>query len=137
MATKERILALLRGAEAGRIRFTVATTDGLITINRAVFATVASAIQTGKIKVTPQAVFAPGVGAEYHPGAVPGGPSGELLIPPLFGREQEGMAMHELTHAFFDLQVDQHHGHGGRGHMLRRGCSLLSDDRIDAGALEQ
>ena len=104
MATKERILALLRGTEAGRIRFTVATTDGLITINRAVFATVASAIQTGKIKVTPQAVFAPGVGAEYHPGAVPGGPSGELLIPPLFGREQEGMAMHELTHAFFDLK---------------------------------
>ena len=104
MATKERILALLRGTEAGRIRFTVATTDGLVTVNRAVFETVATAIQTGKIKVTPQAVFSPGVGAEYHTGAVPGGPSGELLIPPLFGREQEGMAMHELTHAFFDLK---------------------------------
>lgn len=51
MATKERILALLRGTEAGRIRFTVATTDGLVTINRAVFETVATAIQTGKIKV--------------------------------------------------------------------------------------
>ena len=104
MATKERIIAMLRGDEAGRIRFTVSATVGPITINRATFATIATAVQAGKIKITPQAVFRPGVGAEYHSGAVPGGPSGELLVPPIFGRVQEGLAMHECTHAFFDLQ---------------------------------
>jgi hypothetical protein len=104
MASREHILAMLRGEQAGRIRFTVHTTIGGITVNRATFATVANAIHAGKIKVTPQAVFAPGVGAEYHGWAVPGGPSGELLVPPIFGREQEGLALHECMHAFFDLQ---------------------------------
>ena len=105
MATKERILAMLRGEEAGRIRFSVHTTTGTITINRTTFTTVATAISAGKIKVTPQAVFAPGVGAEYHGWAIPGGSSGELLVPPIFGREQEGLTIHECIHAFFDLQI--------------------------------
>ncbi len=51
MAIKERVLGLLRGPEAIRIRFTVQTTSGPITINRATFATVASAIDAGKIGV--------------------------------------------------------------------------------------
>jgi hypothetical protein len=104
MAVKERVIHVLRGLEAGRIRFKVPTkTSGTITINRASFQTVASAIQAGKIKVTPRATFRQGVGAEYHSWAIPGAPSGELLVPPMFGREQEGLVMHECTHAFFDL----------------------------------
>jgi hypothetical protein len=102
-----------------------------------VFETVASAIQTGKIKVTPQAVFSPGVGAEYHSGAVPGCPSGELLVPPLFGREQEGMAMHELTHAFFDLQSINITATEEEAVMLRRRCPVPPNDGIDDAALEQ
>ncbi len=105
MATKERILALLRGEEAQRIRFAAHTTTGTITINRKTFAMIAAAISAGKIKITPQAVFVPGVGAEYHGWAVPGGSSGELLVPPIFGREQEGLTIHECIHAFFDLQI--------------------------------
>jgi hypothetical protein len=104
MAIKERVLGLLRGPEASRIRFTASTTSGPITINRETFATVARAIDAGKIKVTPKAAFKPGVGAEYNTDAVPGASSGELLVPPILGREQEGVAMHECTHAFFDLK---------------------------------
>jgi hypothetical protein len=104
MGAKERIMHVLRGQEAARIRFKAPTkTSGTITINRASFATVASAIQAGKIKVTPRTTFRQGVGAEYHGWASPGAPSGELLIPPIFGRQQEGEVIHECTHAFFDL----------------------------------
>ena len=37
-------------------------------------------------------------------GAIPGFSSGQLLVPPIVGRDQESSAMHECTHAFFDLQ---------------------------------
>lgn len=104
MAAKERVMQVLRGEQARRIRFTVPTkTAGAVTINRVSFETVAAAIQAGKIKVTPQPTFRAGVGAEYHGWAITGASSGELLIPPIFGREQEGLVAHECTHAFFDL----------------------------------
>ena len=106
MAAKERVVQVLRGHEAGRIRFKVPTkTGGIVTINRASFEMVASAIVAGKIKVTARTVFREGVGAEYHEGAVTGASSGELLVPPIFGREQEGLVAHECTHAFFDLTM--------------------------------
>jgi hypothetical protein len=117
MAAKQRIIAILRGQEAKRIRFTVATgTAGDITINPATFATVADAIEKLKIKVTVRTAFDPGVAAQYDPaavppiplpwglGAIPGFTSGELLVPPIIGRDQEEYAIHECTHAFFDLQ---------------------------------
>jgi hypothetical protein len=105
MTTKTRVISILRGAEAHRIRFTVPATIGTITINRASFESVAAAILAGKIKVTavPPSAFRPGVGAEYHTSAVVGGPSGELRVPPILGRQQEGLVLHECTHAFFDL----------------------------------
>jgi hypothetical protein len=117
MTAKQRIIAILRGQEAKRIRFTVATaTAGDIIINRTTFATVADAIEKLKIKVTVRPHFDPGVAAEYHTGAVPpiplpmglgaipGFTSGELLVPQIVGRDQEEYAIHECTHAFFDLQ---------------------------------
>jgi hypothetical protein len=102
--SKQRVLSLLRGAEASRIRFTVPMRSGAVTINKTAFAVVANAIEAGKIKVKTQAGFAPGVGAEYDSGAAPGAPTGVLIVPPLRGREQEGLLMHECTHAFFDLK---------------------------------
>jgi hypothetical protein len=119
MATtaKQRIIAILRGHEAKRIRFTAATTTaGDITINRTTFATVADAIENLKIKVTVRTHFDPGAAAHYDPdavppvplptglGTIPGFTSGELLVPPIVGRDQEEYAIHECTHAFFDLQ---------------------------------
>jgi len=104
MALKERVLGLLRGPEASRIRFTAPTTTGPITINRATFATVASAIDAGKIGVTP---FTPTklAGAKYFQPAGPGAPpSGQLHVPPILGRLDESAVMHESTHAFFDLK---------------------------------
>jgi hypothetical protein len=102
MAMKERVINLLLGPEALRIRFKVTTTSGPVTINRATFATVAKAIKDGKIGVTP---FTPdnSAGAKYDPDAAPGAPSGQLLVPPILGRFEEAAVMHESTHAFFDL----------------------------------
>lgn len=104
MATKDEIIRLLTGTVARRIRFKVSLSTGSITINKAAFGTVASAIGTGKIKVTTTTTFDPGVGAEYHTDGVPDATSGTLRIPPICGREQEGMVMHECMHAFFDLK---------------------------------
>ena len=103
MATKDTIVRLLTGTVARRIRFKVSLSTGSLTINKAAFATVASAIGTGKIKVTTTTTFDPDVGAEYSPTGVPGATSGDLRVPPICGREQEGLVMHECTHAFFDL----------------------------------
>jgi hypothetical protein len=102
VAMKERVLGLLRGPEALRIRFKVTTTSGPITINRATFATVAKAIDDGKVGVKP---FTPdkSAGARYDPDAAPGAPSGQLFIPPILGRFEEAAVLHESTHAFFDL----------------------------------
>ena len=111
-AAKQRVIALLRGPEAKRIRFTAATASaGDITINHTTFATVANAIEMHKIKVSVK-IFGEdeNADAEYDTdavpalGAVPGFSSGQLLVPPIVGRDQESSAMHECTHAFFDLQ---------------------------------
>jgi hypothetical protein len=112
-AAKQRVIALLRGQEAKRIRFTAATSSaGDITIDSTTFGTVASAIEAHKIQVS---VKVPGkddvVAAQYDTEAVPptlgtiaGFSSGQLIVPPIVGREQERSVMHECTHAFFDLQ---------------------------------
>ena len=112
-AAKQRVIALLRGEEAKRIRFAAATTSaGDITINPATFATVANAIEMHKIQVSPK-IFSKdeGAAARYDPSAVPaalgevkGFSSGQLIVPPIVGRDQERFVMHECTHAFFDLQ---------------------------------
>jgi hypothetical protein len=109
MAMKDRVLNLLRGHEASRIRFTVPASTGTVTIDRTTFSTVANAVVAGKVRVKPQTTFTPGVGAEYGTGAapasgaLPAASSGELRVPPILGRVQEGLVMHECTHAFFDL----------------------------------
>lgn len=103
MAMKERVRNLLLGPEASRIRFTAPTISGPVTINKATFTAVATAINAGKIGVTP---FTPtaSAGAKYVQPAGPGAPpSGQLLIPPILGRFEEAAVMHESTHAFFDL----------------------------------
>jgi hypothetical protein len=106
MAMRERVLALLRGHEAARIRFTVPSASVPVTINHLTFTTVANAIVAGKIGVSP---FAPTGGpgsalAEYHQPAAPAAPpTGSLMVPPILGRIDEAAVMHESTHAFFDL----------------------------------
>ena len=58
MAMKDRVLALLRGHEAARIRFTVPSASVPVTINHVTFTTVANAIVAGKIGVAPFAAVA-------------------------------------------------------------------------------
>jgi hypothetical protein len=111
-AAKQRVIAILRGEEAKRIRFTTATTSaGDITISPTTFATVANAIEGHKILVSVKVPSDDDPGAQYNSDAVPPGlgsvqgfSSGQLFVPPIVGREQERSVMHECTHAFFDLQ---------------------------------
>jgi hypothetical protein len=102
MTPKERVLQVLRGHEASRIRFRVPSVG--ITINRATFLTVAHAIEIGHIGVVPTTHFDHNVAAKYDSGAAPGAPSGQLFTSPILGREQEGLILHECTHGFFDLK---------------------------------
>jgi len=103
MAMKDRVLALLRGHEAARIRFTVPSASVPVMINHVAFATVANAIVAGKIGVTPFASTKRAL-AEYDQPAGPTAPSsGQLMVPPILGRVEEAAVMHESTHAFFDL----------------------------------
>jgi hypothetical protein len=103
MAMKDRVLALLRGHEAARIRFTVPSASVPVMINHVAFAMVANAIVAGKIGVTPFASTKRAL-AEYDQPAGPTAPSsGSLMVPPILGRVEEAAVMHESTHAFFDL----------------------------------
>ena len=103
MAMKDRVLALLRGHEAARIRFTVPSAGVPVTINHVTFTTVANAIVAGKIGVSPFASTTRAL-AEYHQPAAPTAPTtGQLMVPPILGRIEEAAVMHESTHAFFDL----------------------------------
>jgi hypothetical protein len=103
MTMKDRVLALLRGHEAARIRFTVPSASVPVTINHVTFTTVANAIVAGKIGVSPFASTTRAL-AEYHQPAGPTAPStGQLMVPPILGRIEEAAVMHESTHAFFDL----------------------------------
>jgi len=103
MSMRNRVLALLRGPEANRIRFKISSATVPVTINHLTFSTVANAIVAGKIGVTPFVATARAL-AEYHQPAGPTAPStGQLMVPPILGRIDEAAVMHESTHAFFDL----------------------------------
>jgi len=96
MSTREHIVRLLRGTEASRIRFRIPAAGGL-TINHRLFHRVADAIDHHHIHVKVSTTFAAGVGALYHPD------TNTIETPPLFGRPNEGLVLHECTHAAFDL----------------------------------
>ena len=129
-AAKQRVIALLRGQEAKRIRFTAATTSaGDITINHTTFATVANAIEMHKIKVSVK-IFGEDENrdAEYDTdavpalGAIPGFSSGQLLIPPIVGRDQESSVMHECHARLLRPPVDRYQSGRGRSNLLRSRC---------------
>lgn len=97
MATRQLILQALRGWEASRIRFTFAAGGNNITINRATFDRVARAIEGNVVHVTVSRTFPAGVGALYH------SDTNTIETPPVIGRADLGLVLHESTHAFFDL----------------------------------
>jgi hypothetical protein len=97
MTTRERVLATLRGAEANRIRFTFNSTGGAITINRAAFERVARAIERGNLHVRVVTTFRAGVGAQYR------SDTNVIETPPVIGRADQGLILHECTHAYYDL----------------------------------
>ena len=98
MTTRQRVLTLLRGPTAGRIRFTFPFFAGTVTISPVSFRHVANAIERGDMRLDVTNTFPPGVAGQY----ISGRPN-TLRIKPIIGREEEGLVLHECTHAVFDL----------------------------------
>ena len=91
-----RILQVLRSNEAGRIRFSFPAGGATLTVSHTTFLSVARAIERNVIAVTISTALPPGVGAQYvQPNAI--------VTPPVIGRVDEGLVLHECTHAAFDL----------------------------------
>lgn len=98
MTTRQRVLNLLRGPVTGRIRFTFPFFAGTVTISPVSFHRVATAIERGHMRLDVTNAFPPGVAGQY----ISGTPN-TLRIKPIFGRVEEGLVLHECTHAIFDL----------------------------------
>ena len=105
MATKERILALLRGAEAGRIRFH-GCDDRRTDHNqsRSVRDGRAAPFRRATYEVTPQAVFAPGVGAESPPRRCPWRPVRRVADTPAVRARTGGHGNARIDARFFRPQ---------------------------------
>jgi hypothetical protein len=109
MSTRERLLHILNGPEAHRIRFKFRSSFGTdITVNRRNFSTVASSIEHNRVHVQVSSVLPAGVGAQYFAAADPlNAPpvqhDNTILTPAVLGRELEGRALHECVHASYDL----------------------------------
>src|SRR5262252_7136450 len=98
MTTRQRVLTLLRGPTVGRIRFTFPFFAGTVTISPVSFRRVADAIESGRMRLDVTNTFPVGVAGQY----ISGTPN-TLRIKPIIGREEEGLVLHECTHAVFDL----------------------------------
>lgn len=97
ITTKARILQILTGHEAARIRFTFPAGGVNHTITAHVFHRVARAIRHGHIHVTVTTTLPVGVGAQYHTD------TDTIEAPRVIGRPDEGLILHECTHAFYDI----------------------------------
>ena len=98
MTGRERILHLLRGPVAARIRFTFPGAGGTVTISPVSFRHVANHIESGHISIVFTNALPAGVGGQY----ISGTPN-QLMVQPIIGRVEEGLILHECTHAVFDV----------------------------------
>jgi hypothetical protein len=98
MTTRDQVLNLLRGTVVNRIRFKFPFWAGTVTIAPASFHYVARAIESGRVRLQVTTTFPPGVGGSYSSGT-----PNTLRVAPLLGRVEEGLLLHECTHAVFDL----------------------------------
>jgi len=98
MSTRNQVLTLLRGPVVRRIRFKFPFWAGTVTIAPASFHRVAQAIEAGSVRLQVTTTFPAGVGGQYTSGT-----PNLLQVAPLVGRTEEGLLLHECTHAVFDL----------------------------------
>jgi hypothetical protein len=102
MSARARILDILAGHEASRIRFSfpVAGTGTFIAVSHHVFDRVARAIRHDHITVNVTNAMPPNVGAQYRTDA------DTIDVRAVTGRPDEGLVLHECTHAYFDITFD-------------------------------
>jgi len=93
--SRQRVLNILRGPEADRIRFTFVANKATITIARSTFDRVARAIERGKVDVTINNTLGQGIARYLQPN--------NIETHSVIGRLAEGAVLHESLHAYFDL----------------------------------
>jgi hypothetical protein len=102
MSAEGRVLGILRGREASRIRFSfTSSAGGIVSINRTNFERVAAAIEhvPPGVHVSVTTSLPPLVAARYSPD------TNTLEIHPIIGRAEEGSVLHESVHASLDLTL--------------------------------
>ncbi|HEV7257459.1 MAG TPA: hypothetical protein VGN82_06720 [Bosea sp. (in: a-proteobacteria)] len=108
MAAKERLIQVLLGPAASRIRFSFPSGNRWITLGPGTFQRVASGIRANTVHIQTSTQFPPNTGAQYFAAAdlsnTPPVPrANTLLMPPILGRVGESTALHECVHAAYDL----------------------------------
>jgi hypothetical protein len=102
---EHHVIRFLRGPVVARIRFKFPDGAVTMTVDRAMYSRVASAIEHGHIHVVPTndaAKILPGAGAVYDGSPVNGGTI-FIKAGKAWGRDLEGDLVHECTHAGFDV----------------------------------
>jgi hypothetical protein len=97
MPAKADIIQILHGHEAARMRFTFPSGSSSITISQHAFQRVARAIHHDHIRVNVVTTLPVGVAAQYDT------VDDRLDTKATIGRADQGLMLHECTHAFFDI----------------------------------
>jgi len=108
MGAKERLVQVLLGPAASRIRFSFPSGSRSITLGPGTFQRVASGIRANLVHVQIATEFPPNTGAQYFAAAdltnrPPVPRANTVLMPPTLGRVGEATAVHECVHAAYDL----------------------------------
>jgi hypothetical protein len=98
MSARLRILQILNGHEASRIRFSFPMGGTNITVSSHTFHRVLRAIRHDHIHVEVTTALRQGIAAEYDPF------TDTMYVRGVIGRKHEGVVLHECTHAFFDIE---------------------------------
>ena len=112
--SRSQVLSLLKGEVVSRVRFTIGTNSGSISVDGSTFRRVARAIQAGSVSlhvVEQSQMPLTGAGAVYYSRAGTSNnaaytaaiTANSLFTQPLRGRVEEGLLVHESVHASLDL----------------------------------
>ncbi len=115
--SRRSVINFLRGPVPTRVRFTIPTNNGNLSVDGSTFRRVADAIDRGSVHLTvveQSQMPSSGAGALYYSAASTSTnaaayptpiqiAANSLYCQPLHGRVQEGMLIHEAVHASLDL----------------------------------
>jgi hypothetical protein len=99
----QSILNLLRGKTTRRIRFTFPASGTDLTIDSRAFTRVATAIDGGEVGISFKDSGSASFAAQYISGKGSAEDPNLIETPPIKGRIEEGLLLHECVHCYYDL----------------------------------